>query len=83
VLTGQDYAPWCSSRDVRFVAGLLESQFSSVLCIEMTVDAIAQEVLRAHAEHYLEGVTFSGGEPMQQADSLLGLMHSLRRQSQT
>ena len=49
--------------------------------IEMTVDAIAQEVLRAHAEHYLEGVTFSGGEPMQQADSLLGLMHSLRRQS--
>jgi hypothetical protein len=29
----------------------------------------------------LEGVTFSGGEPMQQADSLLGLMHSLRRQS--
>jgi anaerobic ribonucleoside-triphosphate reductase activating protein len=48
---------------------------------EMTVDAVAREVLRAHAAHSLEGVTFSGGEPMQQADSLLGLMHSLRRQA--
>jgi anaerobic ribonucleoside-triphosphate reductase activating protein len=48
---------------------------------EVTVDAVAQEVLRACQEHNLEGVTFSGGEPMQQADSLLDLMHSLRRQS--
>jgi organic radical activating enzyme len=32
-------------------------------------------------EHSLEGVTFSGGEPMQQANSLLGLMLSLRRQA--
>jgi organic radical activating enzyme len=29
----------------------------------------------------LEGVTFSGGEPLQQADSLLGLMHRLHRQA--
>ncbi len=49
--------------------------------IEVAVDAVAQEVLRAHAEHTLEGATFSGGEPMQQADSLLGLMQSLRRQA--
>ena len=48
---------------------------------EITVDAVVQEVLRAHQEHTLEGITFSGGEPMQQADSLLGLMHSLRRQA--
>jgi anaerobic ribonucleoside-triphosphate reductase activating protein len=48
---------------------------------EMTVEAVAHEVLQAHTEHFLEGVTFSGGEPMQQADSLLGLMHSLRRQA--
>src|SRR5271157_5762070 len=48
---------------------------------EVTVDAVAQEVLRAHQEHTLEGITFSGGEPMQQADSLLGLMRSLRRQA--
>ena len=48
---------------------------------EVTVDTVAQEVLRAREEHTLEGITFSGGEPMQQADSLLGLMYSLRRQA--
>jgi anaerobic ribonucleoside-triphosphate reductase activating protein len=48
---------------------------------EITVDAIVQEVLKSRQEHSLEGVTFSGGEPMQQADSLLGLMHSLRQQA--
>src|ERR1019366_8459316 len=48
---------------------------------DITVDAVAQEVLRARALHTLEGVTFSGGEPMQQADSLLGLMHNLRDQA--
>jgi hypothetical protein len=47
----------------------------------MTVDAVAHEVLRARKEHVLEGITFSGGEPMQQADSLLGLLHSLREQA--
>ncbi|HEX5482031.1 MAG TPA: 4Fe-4S single cluster domain-containing protein [Terriglobia bacterium] len=44
----------------------------------LSVQAVAREVLRAHAEHPLEGVTFSGGEPMQQADSLLALMQGLR-----
>ena len=48
---------------------------------EITVDAVTQEVLRAWALYGLEGITFSGGEPMQQADSLLGLMHSLREQA--
>jgi anaerobic ribonucleoside-triphosphate reductase activating protein len=48
---------------------------------EMTVDAVAREVLRAHAAHSLEGVTFSGGEPMQQAVSLLRLIQGLRRQA--
>jgi anaerobic ribonucleoside-triphosphate reductase activating protein len=48
---------------------------------EVTVDAVVQEVLRAQAQHALEGVTFSGGEPMQQADSLLQLMHNLRQQA--
>jgi anaerobic ribonucleoside-triphosphate reductase activating protein len=47
---------------------------------EVTIDVVAQEVLRSRQEHALEGVTFSGGEPMQQADSLLPLMHNLRRQ---
>jgi hypothetical protein len=39
-----------------------------------TVDPVVQEVLRAQAQHAIEGVTFSGGEPMQQADSLLPLI---------
>ncbi len=49
--------------------------------MEIKVDAVVREVLRARQEHTLEGITFSGGEPMQQADSLVGLMHSLRRQA--
>jgi anaerobic ribonucleoside-triphosphate reductase activating protein len=48
---------------------------------EVTVDAVAQEVLRARQEHTLEGVTFSGGDPMQQADSLLRLIQGLRQQA--
>jgi anaerobic ribonucleoside-triphosphate reductase activating protein len=48
---------------------------------EVTVDAVAQEVLRSRQEHTLEGVTFSGGEPMQQADSLLRLMQGLHQQA--
>ena len=48
---------------------------------EVPVDAAVQEVLRAHHEHTLEGVTFSGGEPMQQADSLLRLIQCLHQQA--
>src|ERR1017187_4927278 len=48
---------------------------------EITVDALAHEVLQAHAEHSLEGVTFSGGEPMQQADSLLRVVQRLRKEA--
>jgi hypothetical protein len=47
----------------------------------MTVDAVAHQVLQTHNEHSLEGVTFSGGEPIQQADSLLCLMHRLHEQA--
>ena len=48
---------------------------------EVTVDAAVQDVLRAHQEHTLEGVTFSGGEPMQQAGSLLRLIQCLHQQA--
>jgi len=48
---------------------------------EASVDAVVQGVLRARQEHPLEGVTFSGGEPMQQADSLLRLIKGSRRQA--
>ena len=47
---------------------------------EFTVQAVAERVLHAHQEHGTEGVTFSGGEPMQQALALLELMHTLRQQ---
>ena len=45
---------------------------------EVAVDAVVHEVFEAHAESALEGVTFSGGEPMQQAESLLALIRNLR-----
>ena len=48
---------------------------------EIKVDAVIEMVLRARQEASLEGITFSGGEPMQQADSLLGLMQGLRQQA--
>src|ERR1017187_7701464 len=48
---------------------------------EVTVDSVAQEVLKSRQEHSLEGVTFSGGEPMQQANSLLRLIQCLHQQA--
>jgi anaerobic ribonucleoside-triphosphate reductase activating protein len=48
---------------------------------EIKVDAVIEKVLRARQEHSLEGITFSGGEPVQQADSRLGLMYGLRRRA--
>jgi anaerobic ribonucleoside-triphosphate reductase activating protein len=48
---------------------------------EMKVDAVVEKVLRARQEHALEGITFSGGEPMQQADNLLRLIQCLHQQA--
>ncbi|MDE3178300.1 MAG: 4Fe-4S cluster-binding domain-containing protein, partial [Acidobacteriota bacterium] len=45
--------------------------------------AVARKVLRANAHNSLEGVTFSGGEPMQQADRALALIRSIRHQAPT
>jgi len=47
---------------------------------EVSVHAVAERVVRAYNEYKLEGVTFSGGEPMQQAPALLELMQTLRQQ---
>jgi len=47
---------------------------------DITILAVPEQVLRAHQEHGVEGVTFSGGEPMQQAPALLELMQILRQQ---
>lgn len=44
---------------------------------EMEPERVAQAVIDAQKARGLEGVTFSGGEPMQQADSLLALTRLL------
>jgi len=40
---------------------------------------VAEQIAAAHQNHFIEGVTFSGGEPMQQAPDLLDLMRLLKR----
>jgi anaerobic ribonucleoside-triphosphate reductase activating protein len=45
---------------------------------ERTSVEVANLVVSAHQERPLDGVTFSGGEPMQQADALIALMEMLR-----
>jgi anaerobic ribonucleoside-triphosphate reductase activating protein len=45
---------------------------------ERTSASVANAVVSAHQERALDGVTFSGGEPMQQPDALLALMETLR-----
>jgi anaerobic ribonucleoside-triphosphate reductase activating protein len=40
---------------------------------------VAEQVAGAHQTQFIEGVTFSGGEPMQQALDLLGLIRLLKR----
>ena len=43
-----------------------------------TVEDIAERIARAHQTHRIDGVTFSGGEPMQQATDLLALIQRLK-----
>jgi anaerobic ribonucleoside-triphosphate reductase activating protein len=43
------------------------------------VQDVAEQVEAAHQSHFIEGVTFSGGEPMQQALDLLDLIRLLKR----
>lgn len=45
---------------------------------EVDADTVARDLLQRHSEKSLEGVTFSGGEPMEQASSLLELIECLR-----
>ena len=40
---------------------------------------VAEQVAAAHRTHVIDGVTFSGGEPMQQALDLLDLIRLLKR----
>jgi anaerobic ribonucleoside-triphosphate reductase activating protein len=47
---------------------------------DVSVLTVAERALQAHREYGTEGVTFSGGEPMQQAPALLELIETLRQQ---
>ena len=47
--------------------------------IEVTVPEVAQRFEEARRLEPLEGATFSGGEPMQQAEGLLELMREIRK----
>jgi anaerobic ribonucleoside-triphosphate reductase activating protein len=44
---------------------------------EFSIEAILAELVNCHRQHSLDGVTFSGGEPMQQADDLAALLQGL------
>jgi anaerobic ribonucleoside-triphosphate reductase activating protein len=47
--------------------------------VEIAPESVAEAVICAHRDRCFEGVTFSGGEPMQQADGLLVVMQRLRQ----
>ena len=47
----------------------------------MAVRDVAQRFEEARRVEMLEGVTFSGGEPMQQAEALLNLMDAIREEA--
>ena len=49
--------------------------------VEVATEKVVEALVEAYREHILEGATFSGGEPMQQAESLLALMRNLRSQA--
>src|SRR5450759_4917605 len=45
---------------------------------ELAVETVLAEVVIRHRQYPLDGVTFSGGEPMQKADDLAALLEGLR-----
>src|ERR1035438_1848400 len=45
---------------------------------ELAVETVVAEVVIRHRQYSPDGVTFSGGEPMQQADDLAALLDGLR-----
>jgi len=46
---------------------------------DLAIAAVVGEVTNCHGQYSLDGVTFSGGEPMQQADELAPLLHEAWR----
>ena len=77
---GQACEQWCSSRAVRFIAERagIPNPIRFVAAQRHLVALLMKSYRHAPS---IPWRAFSGGEPMQQADSLLGLMHSLREQA--
>ena len=48
---------------------------------EVQAEDVARRIIECGTRHDLDGVTFSGGEPMQQAAALLTILCELRRRS--
>ena len=48
---------------------------------EIMPEEVARQIMECESWHALEGVTFSGGEPMQQASAVLTIIRELRRRS--
>ena len=45
---------------------------------DLAIEAVLAELVNCHRQYSLDGVTFSGGEPMQQAEDLANLLRCLR-----
>ena len=46
--------------------------------IDLAIEALLSELVSYSRQYALDGITFSGGEPMQQADDLAALLQGLR-----
>ena len=45
---------------------------------DLAIEAVLAELVNCHHQYSLDGFTFSGGEPMQQAEDLANLLRCLR-----
>ena len=45
---------------------------------DLAIEAVLAELVNCHHQYSLDGITFSGGEPMQQAEDLGRLLQGLR-----
>jgi anaerobic ribonucleoside-triphosphate reductase activating protein len=60
-------------------AGCWNPEAHAFTGLSREVEDVADQIAAAHRTYEIDGVTFSGGEPMQQASDLLGLIRLLKR----
>src|SRR6266446_5631948 len=75
---GERAVVWFQGCDLRCPGCWNESTHAFDRRRNRNIAEVTDLVVCAHRERPLEGVTFSGGEPMQQANAFLALMESLR-----